>query len=673
MRKIMAILLVFCFAFSACSSTAKKKKEFLSSIDSYTSKPEKVLLLGQELYLKYTYEDQEIYLKANPYQKSEKPLDNYARAELSAAKEIKSDITKAKEVFFVSGGFEKIVQDFFRTLLPENKASGVILIIQGFEAVLYKDKNGKAGLESLTNLPEDIDIVGRINEAKFTDLFLKALKEDLEQGEISHSRYLVPSVEKNTEPYIYLDLENNTVTTLILPEYFELKKQMTELGFSVSFIYSFFVKSHIFGIVKAPFTSTFRLFSLGKNSLYSAMSPLSQDIPLPLPPINKNAKSMDLKVFNDFLDKNISKQVYKGEVKLFVDGDEFFPDFLTNAGKAEHSIFIRLYIFTTDMYSLSIADMLKRKSNEKVQVRVMIDEMNSLLNNKKLPAYHSKDYVMPKSIASYLRKDSKVRVRKRLNTWATFDHSKVIIIDRDLAYTGGMNFGEEYRYQWHDMMVSLRGPVVGKLVKNFYEAWSFNGWGGDFSAAYRKLFSKSARENNAEKPGMIDVRLLYTQPQSAQIFKAQIEAIKRAQKRIYIQNAYFSDDRIVKNLIEARARGVDVRVILPSDNDVTIMHKNNIAMANRLFRNGIKVYFYNGMSHVKAALYDDWAIIGSANFDKMSLFVNNEMSLGISDADFVKELETRLFEKDFKDSELMTKKLEINWAWKVVDALTNQL
>ena len=189
---------------------------------------------------------------------------------------------------------------------------------------------------------------------------------------------------------------------------------------------------------------------------------------------------------------------------------------------------------------------------------------------------------MPQSIASYLKKGSKVKVRKRLNTWATFDHSKVIIIDRDLAYTGGMNFGEEYRYQWHDMMVALRGPVTGRLVKNFYETWSFNGWGGDFSAAYRKLFSKKIREENLEKSGMINIRLLYTRPDEAQIFKAQIEAIKRAQKRIYIQNAYFSDDRIVKGLIEARARGVDVRVILPSENDISIMQKNNIVMASFL-------------------------------------------------------------------------------------------
>lgn len=665
----MALILILC----ACATPSKNRRNFLSSVDSYKTAPKEVFLLRDNIYIKYFYENKDVYLKAELPKEKSNPLDNYSRTQLSAAKAVNETSEGKKEILYVSGGFENIITDFFKTLIPQGNGKGVVVIIQGFEGVLFRAENGKADFKLLTELPENIEVVGKINESRFTELFLAAIKKDLQIAEITEKRFLIPTQNKPMEPYIYLDLENNLALTLTLPEYFEFKKQMTELGFSLSFIYSFLIKSHIFGIVKAPFTSTFRLLSLGKNSLYSAMAPLTPDNEGQIPPINENAQPMDLTAFNAFLDKTISKEVYKGSAELLVNGEEFFPHFLVNANQAQHSIFIRLYIFTTDMYSLSLADMLKRKSQEGTDVRVMVDELNSLLNNKKTPAYYSKDYVMPKSIASYLKKGSKVKVRKRLNTWATFDHSKVIIIDRDLAYTGGMNFGEEYRYQWHDMMVALRGPVVGKLVKNFYEAWSFNGIGGDFSAAYRKIFSKKSRPKNAEKPGMINIRLLYTQPQEAQIFKAQIEAIKRAKKRIYIQNAYFSDDRIVKHLLDARMRGVDVRVILPSENDIGIMAKNNIAMANKLFRNGIKVYFYNGMSHVKAALYDGWAIVGSANFDKMSLFINNEMSLGIDDPTFVKQLETRLFEKDFQDSELMTEEIEMNWAWKIVGALTNQL
>ncbi len=236
-----------------------------------------------------------------------------------------------------------------------------------------------------------------------------------------------------------------------------------------------------------------------------------------------------------------------------------------------------------------------------------------------------------------------------------------------------MNIGEEYRYTWHDMMVALEGPVVGRLVKNFYQNWSFTGWGGDWAAGYRKLFSKKQREVNRAAPGMIDVRLMYTKPNDSEIFNAQREAIRRAKKRIYIENAYFSDDRIVKELIAARGRGVDVRVILPGKNDVGIMDKNNRFMANKLFKNGVRVYFYNGMSHVKAAVYDGWAVVGSANFDKMSLYVNKEMSLGISDPAFVSELTERLFEKDFENSEEMTEPMELAWTYFLINGLTNQL
>ena len=169
------------------------------------------------------------------------------------------------------------------------------------------------------------------------------------------------------------------------------------------------------------------------------------------------------------------------------------------------------------------------------------------------------------------------------------------------------------------------------------------------------------------------MRLMYTKPNDSEIFDAQREAIRRAKKRIYIQNAYFSDDRIIKELIDARGRGVDVRVILPGENDVGIMDVNNRAMANKLLKNGVRVYFYNGMSHVKAAVYDGWAVIGTANFDKMSLYINKEMSLGISDPAFVAELTERLFEKDFQNSKELTEPLDIAWTSVIVTALTNQM
>ena len=168
---------------------------------------------------------------------------------------------------------------------------------------------------------------------------------------------------------------------------------------------------------------------------------------------------------------------------------------------------------------------------------------------------------------------------------------------------------------------------------------------------------------------MIDVELLYTTPSASQIYDAQIAAIKRSKKRIYLQNPYFSDPQIVNELIKARARGVDVRVILPSKNNVVLMYKNNKIKANILIKNGIRVYMYKGMTHVKAGIFDNWASIGSANYDRYSLYINQEMNLGISDPGFVKELEERLFNEDFKNSEELTEPFSIAFTTYISNAL----
>lgn len=673
LRLFISLFLILSFITGGCTTSAKKRAAAYSSIETHENSPLQAFLSDGSLYIRYNFEGKKVYFAAKPKDQNT-ALGNYSVAMLEPVNPSNEILEGPQEdIIFVPTGFEKIVKNVFINIMPTDKSTGKVIIIQGYEGVLYKDEEGKAAFVDIEKTPKNIKITGGLTSKEFSLHILKELQKELAAANFNKTKFLFPIKGKPLEPYVYVDLANDTSVTLQLPEYYEVKKQMSELGFSISFIYSFFVKSHFFAIIKSPFTAIHRLFSLATSSLFSGLSPLTTDIKGEIPPINENAQAMDIDSFNKYLNQYISKEVYKADVNLLINGEEFFPNFIMHANRAKESVFIRLYIFGADQYTLKIADMLKAKSNEGTDIRILIDELNSVLNYKKTPEQAvSKDFVMP-NIVKYLEKGSKINVRTRPNTWGTFDHSKVIIIDRELAYTGGMNFGEEYRYTWHDMMVSLRGPVVGRLVKNFYEDWSFAGPGGDFAAFYRMIFSKSERKVNEEKPGMIDVRLLYTKPSEGEIFKAQIEAIKRANKRIYIENAYFSDDRIVKHLIEARERGVDVRVILPGVNDISIMHKNNISMANKLLRNGIKVYFYNGMSHVKAAIYDNWALIGSANFDKMSLFINKEMSIGISDPKFVEELNERLFVVDFNNSSLMLEEIQMDWAYHIVDALTNQL
>jgi cardiolipin synthase len=312
---------------------------------------------------------------------------------------------------------------------------------------------------------------------------------------------------------------------------------------------------------------------------------------------------------------------------------------------------------------------LKERSPQ-VRVRVLMDEMGSLFAAQVPPETGPKDFQPPSDIRYYLRTDSHVQVRAAANPWLTADHRKCIIIDGRQAYVGGMNIGREYRYEWHDMMVGLTGPVVGRLEKDYREAWAHAGLLGDLG--YLLSMFTPAGTHKLEITNGIDIRPLRTATGNVGIYHAQLEAIQQARRYIYIENAYFDDDTILRELIRARRRGVDVRVILPSENDSGIMQTSNQIMANKLVENGIRVFAYPRMTHVKAAIYDGWACVGSANFDKMSLRIAQELDVGFSDTASVERLKNDLFETDFKVSREITSPVPLNWMDFVMKAFADQ-
>jgi cardiolipin synthase len=142
------------------------------------------------------------------------------------------------------------------------------------------------------------------------------------------------------------------------------------------------------------------------------------------------------------------------------------------------------------------------------------------------------------------------------------------------------------------------------------------------------------------------VRILQTRNFDSDIYKAQIAAIQSAQSYILIENAYFSDDRTVYELGRARRRGVDVHLIIPFEGNHGPLNASNRVTVNKLLELGIRVHAYPGMTHIKAAIYDGWASMGSANFDKLSLKVNKELNLATSDPETVNALMEQVFIPD---------------------------
>ena len=116
-----------------------------------------------------------------------------------------------------------------------------------------------------------------------------------------------------------------------------------------------------------------------------------------------------------------------------------------------------------------------------------------------------------------------------------------------------------------------------------------------------------------------------------------------------------------------------MRVILPTGNDSGLMGSANLLAANVFLRNGVRVYGYPGMSHVKAAIFDGWACVGSANLDKLSLRINQEANLATSDPQFVDRLRRELFEVDFARSRELKEAQPVNWTDYIAEFIADQL
>jgi cardiolipin synthase len=202
-----------------------------------------------------------------------------------------------------------------------------------------------------------------------------------------------------------------------------------------------------------------------------------------------------------------------------------------------------------------------------------------------------------------------------------------------------MNFGREYRYEWHDLMAEIEGPVVRSLQRQFNKKWAQAGLWGDCGLATETLCGKRPRQGSTNSAEWIELRRLYTKTFDRQIRRAELEAIHRARSHVFLENSYLYNNQMILALAEGAAGvawtcGSSCRVrttFAPG-------HSSNLTTSNYLRRHGVRVYFYPGMSHVKALLVDGWVCFGSANFDALSLRLNREGNLASSDAGFAAPL-----------------------------------
>ena len=467
-------------------------------------------------------------------------------------------------------------------------------------------------------------------------------------------------------PFVYASLDGRVVFLRRLPGNLEccdpVDVMMPELLLHAT-------RSHLGCLLTQPIGSVARLFSLATFKVVDTVTPkpfmlLDQQ---PVPPVSGSGP-MDSEKWEQELGEVAYSPLSQGTVEYLVDGAAFFTRLIDAIQSAQSSIDVQLYIFDNDDYALKIADLLKQRSRE-VRVRVLIDGLGTISAASQHSPSMPKQYQPPPRIVHYLEDESDIKVRTVLNPWLAGDHTKTILIDKRIAFIGGMNIGREYRYDWHDMMVELRGPVVDEIQTNFEKAWRQQAFLGDIRAA----LYRPRRAVNEPGPDDIPIRLLFTKPGDYQILRAQLAAIARARQRIYIENAYFTSDDIIFELAQARRRGVDVRVIIPYESDSGIIDRSNVRAINTMLDNGIRVYLYPGASHIKGAIYDGWVCLGSANFDQLSLRMNKELNIASSSPAVVQGFLDSVILPDFAKSVELTEPLPETWSDILLETIADQL
>jgi cardiolipin synthase len=562
--------------------------------------------------------------------------------------------------------WDEVVTQVMIDLAPEGEGEAALTLVQGEEIVFCVTPTRELRVHRLEDKPADLHVTRFVGEGEFAARADAVLRSRFDARDVL---LFQSGDEGDDESFVFFDLAHRQSVLIAGPSVGQRGDLANLLHVLVRVPDTLIVRGQALGVLTRPVSSVGRLVWLVSQSALKLIPPHYSDRDSPPPPVVARP-GMDVAAWERDLDAMGLPPLYRGSIKPLIGGEAFFTDFVQALQDARESISVRLFIFDNDDYAMRIADLLKRRSRE-VRVRVLIDALGTLGAGQGAPegaATGSRAF----SIASYLRADSNVEVRETPNPWLVSDHTKTILMDRRVAYLGGMNIGHEYRHEWHDMMVALQGPIVGRLQHDFDVAWAYAGFGGDL-AYLKALGSKAEFAGEAESADYVSLRPLYTRTLDPQVLRAQLAAIRRAQSSIWVEQPYVSDDSLIAALIDARRRGVDVRMIVPTRGDSRFMNSANLLAASALARNGIRIYVYPGMTHVKAALYDGWACLGSANFDKLSLRVNRETNIATSDPVFVERLRRDLFEADFAQSRELVEPPAAGWGTYITAYVAGQL
>ena len=319
------------------------------------------------------------------------------------------------------------------------------------------------------------------------------------------------------------------------------------------------------------------------------------------------------------------------DVRVYTDFSAMYSDLLADLESAQHHIHFQFFKFEDDEMGRKAEEILVRKAQEGVEVRLQIDDLANLSRRR--------------FFRRMAKKGVQVRPFFRVQLFLSSDtnhrnHRKNVVIDGRVGYTGGMNIAKRYAIGirngvWRDTHIRVEGPVVAEMQTAFLVDWKFS---------TKQLLDDPVYFPQVPPAGNLLMQVATSGPlgEFRVIMQAILRVFSESRKYVYVQTPYFiPNEPLGAALRNCALAGVDVRLIIPRRDDVNII----TTLASRsyikdLLAAGVKVYFYDkGFMHAKTVVADDNVCsIGSTNLDIRSFEQDFEINAFIYDKKMAKQM-----------------------------------
>jgi cardiolipin synthase len=327
-----------------------------------------------------------------------------------------------------------------------------------------------------------------------------------------------------------------------------------------------------------------------------------------------------------------------GDFQLFAEGKDLYKALFSDIQNARKSVYIHFFIIRNDEVGNEFLDLLKKKAKNGVDVKLSTD----LIGGHQLLGDKVKDLRNHGVEFTYSRKTNLPYIFYSLHHR---NHRRLTIIDGEISYIGGFNMGEEYLGKdktlghWRDYQMRITGEGANDAQKQFLQDWE------------EDTGEKVTLAGHSNHKGTAKYQYIYSSGQGLE--KKMVEWIRNAKKSIVIATPYFIPaDSLMKALEDAKERGLSIKILVTEKTDAKFLLPPAYLRLEVLRKRGVDIYQYkNGFFHGKVMIIDNvWADVGTINWDKRSLYLNDESDCLIYDKDVVGMLQKKL-DEDFKNAE----------------------